>query len=74
MLVTQRGVAVNPRRPELKEQLEKAGIRVTEISRLREIAEEISGKPVETKAEGRPVATVIGRDGTVLDTIRAVTP
>ena len=72
VLVTQRGVAVNPKNAELKQSLKDAGLPVVEIHELKEIAERITGKPEKLPEGGRPVANVIYRDGTQIDTIRCV--
>ena len=70
VIVTQRGIAVNPKRAELKEKLVKAGLPVKDISELKAIAEEITGVPKEIKRGDRVVANVLYRDGTLLDTIK----
>ena len=72
VLVTQRGVAVNPKNQELFLRLKDAGLPVMDIRELKDIAEKITGVPARTKREGRTVANVIYRDGTVIDTIRSV--
>ncbi len=70
VLVTQRGVAVNPLRPELAAQLRQAGLPVVEIQDLKRRAEAITGVPRKTPRDGRTVARVLGRDGAVQDLIR----
>ena len=72
VLVTQRGVAVNPKNPDLALRLRDAGLPVVDIHELKETAERITGKPAPRRTGGRPVATVIGRDGSVLDELRTV--
>ena len=72
VLVTQRGVAVNPKNAELKQRLKDAGLPVVDIHELKEIAERITGRPEKLPEGGRPVANVIYRDGTQIDTIRCV--
>ena len=69
VLVTQAGIAVNPRREELRERLTQAGMQVLEITQLRALAEQITGTPAPLPPAGRVIAKVIGRDGTLLDTI-----
>ncbi|MEG1895119.1 MAG: citrate lyase subunit alpha [Oscillospiraceae bacterium] len=73
VVVTQRGIAVNPKNPELKEKLKKAGLPIMEIAELKALAEGITGvpKPVELDAS-RVVANVLYRDGTLIDTIKKV--
>lgn len=72
VVVTQRGIAVNPRQKELKERLEKAGLPVKDIKELKQMAEEIAGIPKKTVMGERVVAKVLYRDGTLLDTIKNV--
>lgn len=72
VLVTQRGVAVNPKNVELTERLKAAGLSVMDIHQLKDIAENITGAPKKIVREGRTVANVIYRDGNVIDTIRSV--
>ena len=72
VLVTQRGVAVNPKNQELLLRLKDAGLPVTEIENLKYTAEKITGTPKKAVAAGRPVANVIWRDGTQIDTIRSI--
>lgn len=72
VLVTQKGVAVNPKDRELAQRLKDAGIRVVDIHALKEIAERTSGVPEKPQLGEKIVADVIYRDGTVIDRIRAV--
>ena len=72
VLVTQRGVAVNPKNVELTERLKAAGLPVMDIRQLKDIAENITGKPRKITREGRTVANVIYRDGSIIDHIRSV--
>jgi len=72
VLVTQRGVAVNPKNQELLLRLKDAGLPVTEMEALKHTAEKITGTPKKTVAAGRPVANVIWRDGTQIDTIHSI--
>ena len=69
VLVTQGGIAVNPKNGELKQRLLDAGLPVIDIHALKEKAEAITGKPDPLPKGDRPVAQVIYRDGTLLDTI-----
>lgn len=72
VLVTQRGVAVNPKNQDLLLRLKDAGLPVVEMESLKRTAEKITGTPKKVTATGRPVANVIWRDGTQIDTIRSV--
>lgn len=70
VLVTQRGVAVNPAKPELALRLKDAGLPIVDIHELKQIAERITGVPAVPPDGGRPVARVLSRDGEPLDVIR----
>ena len=70
VLVTQAGVAVNPKNAELRERLRSAGLPVVDIHELKERAERITGVPAPLPVSDRVVARVISRDGELLDTIR----
>ena len=69
VLVTQRGIAVNPLRPDLAERFKAANLPVYDICQLRDMAEKLNGKPKMPARVDREVAKVIYRDGTLLDTI-----
>lgn len=70
VLVTQRGIAINPKRNDLKEKLAASGLPVVDIHDLKRIAETITGVPKEIKLGNTTVANVIYRDGTIIDTIK----
>ena len=69
VLVTQGGIAVNPRRADLKERLTDAGLPVIDIHELKEKTERITGKPRKLPKGDRVVAEVVGREGKILDKI-----
>lgn len=70
VLVTERGIAVNPRRDDLREMLLAAGLPVKEISTLKTEAEKIAGVPDQLITGDRVVAVVEYRDGTIIDVVR----
>lgn len=72
VLVTDVGIAVNPRRPELADRLVAAGLPVVPIESLRLAAEERAGRPAPLPPSGRIVAVVEYRDGSVIDVVRAI--
>jgi len=69
VLVTQGGIAVNPKNGELKERLRSAGLPVTDIHELKEKTERITGTPRKPDKGDRVVAHVIGREGQLQDCI-----
>lgn len=72
VLVTQKGVAVNPKNAELRDRLIAEGIKVMDIRELKALAESVSGVPEKPVFGERIVADVIYRDGTVIDHIYQV--
>lgn len=72
VLVTDRGVAVNPARRDLAARLTAAGLPVTEIHELKSIAAEIAGAAQRPPTSERIVAVVEYRDGSIIDTVRQV--
>ncbi|MDO4385834.1 MAG: citrate lyase subunit alpha [Clostridia bacterium] len=73
VVVTQRGVAVNPAKPDLALRLKDAGLPIVDIHELKQIAERITSVPAVPPEGGRPVARVLSRDGEPLDVIRQLT-
>ena len=69
VLVTQGGIAVNPKNRELRQRLAEAGLPVMDIRELKEKTERITGVPKKLQKGGRVVANVMGREGTLQDTI-----
>ncbi|MBS3995246.1 MAG: citrate lyase subunit alpha, partial [Alkaliphilus sp.] len=72
VLITERGIAVNPRRQDLLEKFRDLNLRVMTIQQLKEIAEGMTGIPEKTEQEEKIVAVVEYRDGTVIDIVRKV--
>jgi len=69
VLVTQGGIAVNPRREELAYCLKDAGLPVIDIHELKEKTEAITGKPQPIAHGDKVVAQVISRYGDLQDNI-----
>ena len=72
VLVTQAGIAVNPKNGELADRLRSAGLPIVDIRALKDKAESLTGKPARLPQGQRVVADVISRDGMLLDQIRSV--
>jgi citrate lyase subunit alpha/citrate CoA-transferase len=72
VIVTERGIAINPLRTDLIEKAKDSGLPLKTIHELKEEAEAICGKPDRPKFTDRVVAAVKWVDGTVLDIIRQV--
>lgn len=71
VLVTQRGIAVNPLRKDLMETLKQARLPVMDIHDLKSIGDKITGVPKDIKLGNKVVGNVIYRDGTIIDTIKS---
>ena len=72
LLVTDHGVAVNPRRTDVREQLESKGIEVVDIETLCQRAMTLTGEPAQIEFDEQIVGYVRYRDGSVIDVIRRV--
>lgn len=74
-VVTEAGVALNPRHKnyqELKEDLKKTSLKLVSIEELQQLAESLTGKPKPIETTDRVVCIVEYRDGTVIDVIRQI--
>ena len=69
VLVTQYGIAVNPKNEELRDRLIRAHMPVVSIEELKAKAENLCGVPKALEHGERVVAKVIGRSGEVQDLI-----
>jgi citrate lyase subunit alpha/citrate CoA-transferase len=72
ILVTQRGIAVNPARKDLKDSLEAGGFRLKDIHELSAMAKKLTGEPKPLVRGDKVVAKIVGQKGTVIDEIRQV--
>ena len=72
VVVTDQGVAVNPRRPDLAEKLQEAGILLYSIEELKERAEKIVGKPDPIKYKDKVVGLALYRDNSIIDVIHEI--
>ena len=69
VLVTQGGIAVNPKNVELTQRLKDAGLPIVDIHELKEKTERITGAPRHLPKGDRVVAEVIGRNSQLQDVI-----
>ncbi len=72
VIVTERGIAINPLRKDLIKSLKGSGLPIKTIQELKDEAERICGKPERAKFEDKIVAAVKWVDGTLIDVIRKV--
>lgn len=73
VIVTERGIAINPLRQDLLDRVKGSGLPVKTIHQLKEEAERICGKPSKPKLDEEIVAVIKWVDGTVIDSVRKVT-
>ena len=72
VIVTERGIAINPLRKDLIEKVKYSGLPLKSIHQLREEAEKICGKPEKPEFTDKVVAAVKWVDGTVIDVVKQV--
>jgi citrate lyase subunit alpha/citrate CoA-transferase len=72
VLVTDHGIAVNPKRPEVEQRLRDAHLPVMTIEELHERAVALTGEPEPLEFTDRIVGIVRYRDGSVIDVVRQV--
>ncbi len=70
VIVTERGLAINPRRPDLLDAVKHSSLPIRTITDIKNEIEEIcGGKPARPERGEKPVAVVKWVDGTIIDTI-----
>jgi citrate lyase subunit alpha / citrate CoA-transferase len=70
VVVTERGIAINPLRQDLIESVKGSGLPLRTIEELKEEAWRICGKPEKAVFEEDTVAVIKWVDGTVIDSVR----
>jgi citrate lyase subunit alpha/citrate CoA-transferase len=70
VVVTERGIAINPGRTDLLDSVKDTDLPIRPIEELKDEVERImGGPPAEARITDRPVAVIKWVDGTVLDTV-----
>ena len=70
VVITERGIAINPRRADLVERAQGQGLPLTTLDALKAHAESLAGgAPTDLLVENTPVGLVTWVDGTILDTV-----
>ena len=69
VIVTERGIAINPRRTDLIEKMKDSPLPIKTIEALKEEAEKICGKPAKPNLTDDIVAVIKWVDGTILDSV-----
>ena len=72
VVVTERGIAINPRRKDLLEKLKNSGLPIKTIEELKNEAEAICGVPEKPDLDDEIIAIIKWVDGTVIDAVRKV--
>ncbi len=69
MIVTERGIAINPIRTDLIEKLKHSSLQIMTISELMSLAHDIAGVPKTPPCSLKPIGYVRYRDGSIIDTL-----
>jgi len=72
VIVTERGIAINPLRTDLIEKVKNSGLPIKTIQELKEEAEKICGKPDKANLDKEIIAVIKWVDGTLIDSVRKV--
>lgn len=72
VIVTERGIAINPNRKDLIDAVKKSQLPVKSIHELKDEAEKICGKPEKARFKENIVAAIKWVDGTVIDVVKQV--
>jgi citrate lyase subunit alpha/citrate CoA-transferase len=72
VVVTERGIAINPLRKDLLRKVKDSDLPVKTIHELKEEAEKICGKPEKPEFTDKVVAAIKWVDGTVIDVVRQI--
>ena len=72
VIITERGIAINPLRTDLLEKVRGSGLPVKTLNQLKEEAEAICGIPQKPLFTDKIVAAIKWVDGTVIDVVRQV--
>ena len=70
VIITERGLAVNPQRIDLLDRLKDTRLPVLDIRELQDIAYKMSGKPESVETSDEVVAVIEYRDGGIIDVVR----
>ncbi len=72
MIITERGIAINPLRQDLVKSIKGSGLPLKTLKELKDEAEKICGIPRKPQFEDKIVAAVKWVDGTVIDVVRKI--
>lgn len=72
VIVTERGIAINPKRTDLIEKMKGSDLPIKTIQELKAEGEKICGKPQKLDLEDEIVAVIKWVDGTIIDSVRKI--
>ena len=72
VIVTERGIAINPKRQDLIDRMKRSSLPIKTIQQLKEEADAICGIPQQAMFDDQVVAAIKWLDGTVIDVVRKV--
>lgn len=72
VVITDYGIAINPKRKDLIEATKDSGLPFKTIEELRDIAYGITGVPEKVSFDDRIVGIIESRDGTIMDVVRKI--
>lgn len=70
ILITDYGIAINPKRKDIVDSLSNTGLPIVRIEELRDKAYQIVGEPDELEFDDKIVAFVEYRDGSIIDVVK----
>ena len=74
VVITDYGIAINPRRQDMIEAMKGVDLPFKTIEELRDIAYSIVGEPEKVQFGDRVVGIIEARDGTIMDVVRQIKP
>ncbi len=74
VVVTEYGIAINPRRQDLVQCLSGKGLEIKTIEELRDMAYSIAGAPKKVQFTDKIVGIIESRDGTIMDVVKQIKP
>ena len=74
VVITDYGIAINPRRQDLIEAMKGVDLPFKTIEELRDMAYSITGEPERVQFGERVVGIIESRDGTIMDVVRQMKP
>jgi citrate lyase subunit alpha/citrate CoA-transferase len=72
VIITERGIAINPKRGDLIKAVNGSGLPLKTIQELKAEAEKICGKPTKPQLGKKIIAAIKWVDGTIIDVVRSI--